>query len=400
MPSKGKAAAAAVAAVEEAKQPLLDYSSALIRSKYGDRNDDHDLDLAQRVWIESKMLWHIVGPSMLSRLTTYSMFVITQAFAGHLGDHELAAVSIASNVVVGFNFGLLLGMASALETLCGQAFGAKKYHMLGIYLQRSWIVLFICCILLLPLYLFASPILKLLGQPSGIAELSGIVSLWMIPLHFSYAFQFPLHRFLQSQLKMAAMVWVSLASLVVHVVVSWLFVYRLKLDVVGVVVTSNISWWVLVLGLFGYTVCGGCPLTWTGFSIEAFSDLWEFVKLSVASGVMLCLENWYYRILILMTGNLKNVEVAVDALSICMNINGWEMMIPLAFLAGTGGGYWIWMASIRCLYKPRLLLSYRSATRVSNGMGFRPRSHGNMGWNDFWRNSSTNFDIGHHHHEM
>ncbi|KAK3042933.1 hypothetical protein RJ639_001009, partial [Escallonia herrerae] len=82
--------------------------------------------------------------------------------------------------------------------------------------------------------------------------------------------------------------------------------------------------------------CGGCPLTWAGFSIEAFSGLWEFTKLSAASGVMLCLENWYYRILILMTGNLKDAKIAVDALSICMTINGWEMMIPLAFFAGTG----------------------------------------------------------------
>jgi len=106
--------------------------------------------------------------------------------------------------------------------------------------------------------------------------------------------------------------------------------------VVGVALTLNFSWWVLVVGLFGYTVCGGCPLTWTGFSTEAFSGLWEFVKLSAASGVMLCVENWYYRVLILMTGNLKNAEVAVDALSICMNINGWEMMIPLAFFAATG----------------------------------------------------------------
>lgn len=37
------------------------------------------------------------------------MLVITQAFAGHLGDLELAAISVANNVVVGFDFGLLLG---------------------------------------------------------------------------------------------------------------------------------------------------------------------------------------------------------------------------------------------------------------------------------------------------
>ena len=32
-------------------------------------------------------------------------------------------------------------MGSAVETLCGQAYGAHKYEMLGIYLQRATIVL-------------------------------------------------------------------------------------------------------------------------------------------------------------------------------------------------------------------------------------------------------------------
>ncbi|PPR84583.1 hypothetical protein GOBAR_AA36129 [Gossypium barbadense] len=321
-------------ALKEAKVPLIEDLGPVEGLKV--EQDDQNQSLRRRVWIESSKLWQIVGPAIFSRLASYSMLVITQAFAGHLGDLELAAISIANNVIVGFDFGLLLGMASALETLCGQAFGAKKYYMLGVYMQRSWIVLFLCCILLLPLYLFASPALKLLGQPQDVAELSGIVSMWMIPLHFSFAFQFPLQRFLQSQLKNMVIAWVSLVALLVHIFISWVFVYRLQLGVVGTVVTLNFSWWILVLGLFAYIVCGGCPLTWTGFTIEAFSGLWEFIKLSAASGVMLCLENWYYRILILMTGNLQNAEIAVDALSICMSINGWELMIPLAFFAGIG----------------------------------------------------------------
>uniref|UniRef100_A0A453QUY2 Protein DETOXIFICATION n=1 Tax=Aegilops tauschii subsp. strangulata TaxID=200361 RepID=A0A453QUY2_AEGTS len=48
------------------------------------------------------------------------------------------------------------------------------------------------------------------------------------------------------------------------------------------------------------------------------------------------MENWYYRVLVLLTGYLPNAEIAVDALSICLTINGWEMMIPLGFLAATG----------------------------------------------------------------
>ncbi|KAM3710223.1 hypothetical protein ACB094_01G014000 [Castanea mollissima] len=298
--------------------------------------DEEKKDLSSRVWIETKKLWQIVGPAIFSRIASYTMNVITQAFAGHLGEVELAAISIANTVIVGFNFGLLLGMASALETLCGQAFGAKRYHMLGIYMQRSWIVLVLCCFLLLPFYVFATPLLKLIGQPDDVAEASGLVACWLIPLHFSFAFQFPLQRFLQSQLKNIVIAWVSLVGLLVNVLTSWLFVYVLDFGLVGAALALDISWWVLVFGLYGYTAFGGCPLTWHGFSIEAFSGLWEFLKLSAASGVMLCLENWYYRVLILMTGFLQNATLAVDALSICMTVNGWEMMIPLAFFAGTG----------------------------------------------------------------
>ncbi|XP_011097507.1 protein DETOXIFICATION 27 [Sesamum indicum] len=321
---------------ENLKAPLLEYSFSDLQKEQVQFYNDEEIPLHQRVWIETKKLWRIVGPAIFSRIASYSMFVITQAFAGHLGDLELAGVSIATTVILGFDFGLLLGMASALETLCGQAYGAKKYHMLGVYLQRSWIVLFLCCVVLLPLFFFATPILKLLGQPADVAELSGKVVMWFIPVHFSFAFQFPLQRFLQSQLKNSVTAWVNLAALVVHLLISWLIVYRLQLGWAGTALTLDFSWWVIVFGLFLYTVCGGCSLTWTGFSVEAFSGLWDFLKLSASSGVMLCLENWYYRILVVMTGNLENAKIAVDALSVCMSINGWELMIPLAFFAGTG----------------------------------------------------------------
>ncbi|KAL7131600.1 hypothetical protein ABFS83_12G014700 [Erythranthe nasuta] len=304
--------------------------------KHVEDDDNENGSISNRVWVETKKLWRVVGPAIFSRVATYSMFVITQAFAGHLGDLELAAMSIAITVIMGFDFGLMLGMASALETLCGQAYGAKKYGMLGVYLQRSWLVLSLCCVVTLPVLLFARPILKALGQPADVAELSGVVAVCFVPLHFSFAIVFPMQRFLQSQLKNSVIAWMNLGALGVHVLLSWLVVYRLRLGVVGTALTLNVSWWVMVLGLFLYTVCGGCPLTWTGFSADAFSGLWEFLKLSASSGVMLCLENWYYRILIVMTGNLSNVEIAVDALSVCMSINGWAMMIPLAFFAGTG----------------------------------------------------------------
>ncbi|XP_068641461.1 protein DETOXIFICATION 27-like [Aristolochia californica] len=298
--------------------------------------EDQELGPVKRVCTESKKLWRIVGPAILSRIALYTMNVATQAFAGHLGDLELASTSIAITVIFGFSLGLLLGMASALETLCGQAFGAKHYRMMGVYMQRSWIVLFCVGVLLLPIYIFTTPILKLIGQPDDIAEQAGQVSIWLIPLHFAFVFHFPLQRFLQCQVKNHIIAYGSAASLVINVFLNWLFVQRFHMGLFAATLILNLSWWILVFVQFAYAVGGWCPLTWTGFTMEAFSGLWEFVKLSAASGVMLCLENWYYRVLILLTGNLKNAKVAVDALSICMTINGWEMMIPLGFFAGTG----------------------------------------------------------------
>lgn len=82
-----------------------DLNQALLPKHQQDNKED---DLTTRVWVESKKLWHIVGPAIFSRVASFSMNVITQAFAGHLGDVQLAAISIANTVIVGFNFGLLV----------------------------------------------------------------------------------------------------------------------------------------------------------------------------------------------------------------------------------------------------------------------------------------------------
>ncbi|CAK7340039.1 unnamed protein product [Dovyalis caffra] len=45
------------------------------------------------------------------------------------------------------------------------------------------------------------------------------------------------------------------------------------------------------------------------------------------------LEIWYFMALILFAGYLKNAEIAVDSLSICMNILGWTVMVALGMNA-------------------------------------------------------------------
>ncbi|CAK9168805.1 unnamed protein product [Ilex paraguariensis] len=227
---------------------------------------------------------------------------------------------------------MMLGMSSATETLCGQAFGAGQHHMMGIYLQRSWIVDFITLTILLPCFLFATPIFKLLGEEDTIARAGGYISLWFIPFCYNFVFSLTIQMFLQAQLKNMIIAWLSIAQLVIHVPVSWLFVYKLNWGLNGAMGALCISSWFLVFGEFIYIFGGWCPNTWKGFTKDAFKDLWPVVKLSVSSGVMVCLELWYNAVLVLLAGYMQNAEVAISAFSICLNINAWEFMISLGFL--------------------------------------------------------------------
>ncbi|KAJ6855277.1 protein DETOXIFICATION 29-like [Populus alba x Populus x berolinensis] len=226
-----------------------------------------------------------------------------------------------------------LGMGSALETLCGQAFGAGQLDMLGVYMQRSWLILNTTAVLLSLVYIFAAQLLKLIGQTASISKAAGMFSVWMIPQLFAYAFNFPMAKFLQSQSKIMVMAVISVVALILHTVFSWLLMIKLKWGLVGAAVVLNASWVIIDISQFVYIISGTCGRAWTGFSWQAFQNLWGFVRLSLASAVMLCLEVWYFMALILFAGYLKNAEVAVDALSICMNILGWTVMVAMGMNA-------------------------------------------------------------------
>ncbi|KAJ8460051.1 hypothetical protein OPV22_032977 [Ensete ventricosum] len=287
--------------------------------------------LLSRSWEESKKTWHIAGPAILGSVFQFSISFVTAAFAGHLGAVALAAVSVAQNVIEGFAYGALLGMGSALETLCGQAVGAGQIHILGIYLQRSWVITLATATVLTPLYVFTAPILKLLRQPTDISEVAGEFCVWVIPQLFAYAVNFPLQKFFQSQRKVWVTTEIAGAVLGLHILLNWVFVVRLGHGLAAAAVVGNVSWWLINLAQMVYLFSGCFRESWTGFSLLAFQNLSAFAKLSLASAVMLCLELWYYTAVIILVGYLKNPDVAVAAISICMNYQIWALMIALGF---------------------------------------------------------------------
>ncbi|KAF3784191.1 DETOXIFICATION 37 protein [Nymphaea thermarum] len=314
--------------------PAAPSSSAQLESILNDDGVPWLHRMRAATWVELRLLCNLAAPAVLVYMLNYAMSMATQIFSGHLGNLELAAVSLGNTGIQVFAYGLMLGMGSAVETLCGQAFGAKKYEMLGIYMQRSTVLLTLTGIPLTVIYVFSKQILRFLGESTAIAAAASVFVMGLIPQIFAYAINFPIQKFMQAQSLVAPSAIISASTLLVHLLLSWLAVYKMGLGLLGASLVLSLSWWIIVIAQFVYIVASPkCKRTWTGFSIKAFSGLSGFLKLSTASAVMLCLEIWYFQILVLLAGLLKNAEIELDSLSICMTISGWVFMISAGFNA-------------------------------------------------------------------
>lgn len=126
-----------------------------------------------------------------------------------------------------------LGMGSAVETLCGQAYGAHRYEMLGVYMQRATIVLAITGIPLTVVYVFSGQLLLLLGESESVASAAAVFVYGLIPQIYAYAINFPIQKFLQSQSIVTPSALISAATLVLHFLLSWIAVFKLGWGLIG-----------------------------------------------------------------------------------------------------------------------------------------------------------------------
>ncbi|KAG0452294.1 hypothetical protein HPP92_025780 [Vanilla planifolia] len=95
----------------------------------------------------------LAGPLIAANLLSFVLQTISLMYIGRFGKLQLSGAAVAMTFTNVTGFAVLLGMGSALETLCGQAYGAKQAKLLGIHLQRAVLVLAITSITLsIPCY--------------------------------------------------------------------------------------------------------------------------------------------------------------------------------------------------------------------------------------------------------
>lgn len=178
-------------------------------------------------------------------------------------------------------------MASALETLCGQAFGAEQYKKLGVYNNASIICLLLVCLPLSLLWIFMENLLIFMGQDPSISHVAGRYAIWLIPALFGYAILQSLIRYLQTQSLIVPMVWSSVAALFFHIPVCWALVFKAELGAVGAAVAIGLCYWFNVILLLLYVKYSStCKKTRAPFDKDILLSMREFFRFAVPSTVM------------------------------------------------------------------------------------------------------------------
>ncbi|KAI9387066.1 hypothetical protein POPTR_010G116900v4 [Populus trichocarpa] len=212
-----------------------------------------------------------------------------------------------------------MGMASALETLCGQAYGAKQYKKLGTQTYTAIFCLNLVCIPLSVIWIYMGKILHFTGQDPAISHEAGKFIVWLVPALFAYATLQPLVRYFQTQSFIMPMLISSCATLCFHIPLCWALVYKSGLKNVGSAVAMGISYWlnVIFLGLY-IKYSSACAKTRVPIYKELFYGVGEFFRFAIPSAVMICLEWWSFELLILLSGFLPNPQLETSVLSVCL----------------------------------------------------------------------------------
>ncbi|XP_016509889.2 protein DETOXIFICATION 14-like [Nicotiana tabacum] len=178
-------------------------------------------------------------------------------------------------------------MASGLETLCGQAYGARQFQKVGTITYAAVIFLLFFCLPVSLLWIFTDKLLIWIGQDPSISVEAGKYSIWLISSLFPYAILQSLNCYFQTQSLILPMLWSSVVSLCLNLPLSWALIFKFKLGTSGVAMAIGLSYSLNVILLVLYLKSSlTCQKTRPFFSKDVFIIMPQFFQFAIPSAGM------------------------------------------------------------------------------------------------------------------
>ncbi|KAJ6419897.1 hypothetical protein OIU84_029924 [Salix udensis] len=300
--------------------PLLGHYKSRLPLGSDDKNflpdkQEHSLHCEDQAWrpslsqvvAEIKELCTIAFPMIITGLLIYGKSAISMLFMGRLGKEVLAGGSLSIGIANITGYSIISGLALGMEAISSQACGAKQWPLMGQTLQQTITILILACIPISLLWLNFEPIWssnlsstlsKFTSEPRNITR----------PLMLSAAF-----------------------SLSLHFPISYILAHRFSLGIRGIAVAVAITDLNLLAALLLYLYFSGiCRKSWQGWSLQCFDEWRPILSLAIPSCISVCLEWWWYELMIVLSGILSNAPEAVAAMGILIQATSLVYIFPSA----------------------------------------------------------------------
>ncbi|CAI5737642.1 unnamed protein product [Hyaloperonospora brassicae] len=282
------------------------------------------VDTKAEVW----KLLTLAYPVTLAYVLEFTPELVSMTLVGHLDSpltkQYLDGVALSTMCMNLTAIGVGFGLATAMDTLCSQAYGAGKSQKLGIYLQSGLIVLGLALIPVLAINWYTEAILLLIGQPAQVAKFAGRFSrilLAGIPAMYVYEM---VKKVMQAQNVVLPMVYIAVISNLVNLLLGVYLTFFTSLGFDGAAIARLLSQVVLPLCFIPYFISDPHLSTewWPGWQLqEAVRHLSTFLRLGLPGAAMMLLEWWSFEIMAAFVGLLPHSVVAISVHSVLVNVS-------------------------------------------------------------------------------
>ncbi|KAK8471507.1 hypothetical protein PHAVU_003G244250 [Phaseolus vulgaris] len=316
--------------------PLLSNYSDGSENKTTGLNDDTDNERSgssriSEVVAEIKDLYTIALPVIITGLLTYGKSAISMHFLGKLGKEALAGGSLAIGIANITGYSVISGLATGMEGISSQACGARQWNLVGETLQSTVMILIMACIPISIFWLNVEPILLLIGQNATISSIAATYLAFSIPDLVCQSLINPLKIFMRIQGVTHPLMYSAGLTLLLHAITTYVAIQILGLGIQGISLVGAFTNLNVILILVLYLwFSGACSQCWPGWSRKGLKHWRPILAQGVPSCASVCLEWWWYELLVLFSGLLHNAADTVSAYGIIIQATALMYNFPNA----------------------------------------------------------------------
>jgi len=236
-----------------------------------------------------------------------------------------------------------IGLLTAMDTLCSQAYGASKSHRIGSYAVTATVIMFFTFLTVSFVIIHSSKILVFLGQPHEVAKSASLFAHYLLPgVPFIYGYEI-LRKILQAKNDASPLVIAALVNNAINICAGFYLVHYTAWGWLGAAVAKTLGNVSLIPTLLitlrlesrsenekshYFQEIWGDSFPWESFCIDSFS---EFLGLGIPGMFQLVFEWWAWEAVALLCGLLPGKQgiIGIGANAIMLNITSMTYMLYL-----------------------------------------------------------------------